>query len=437
VGTLLLFIPISHKSGTSISFTNALFIAASSYSTTGLTTVDILATFNFLGQLVILLLVQVGGIGFMSIWIGIFILLGKRINIKNRILATNERGSGKIGGTIKMYKYLLIIIFSLEIVFSIIIALNNIKYLNTSLFDNDVLKLIWSSIFLSITSINNAGMDIYGSLSLGFFSRDYFLLSVVMLEMVIGGVGFPIIYEICEFFVHHFKKQPFRFSLFFKMAFNVYFFVLIGGIAMTFVAELSNVNGIFSNPNISVTEGIFNIIFINISARSCGFFLTPVINYTPTTRIIITMLMWIGASPSSTGGGIRTTTFFIVLLSVIMVIKNKDHIEIRQRIIPKTTQQRAMVVAITSIILIAIATFLIQIQTNFSLELILFEVVSAFGTTGFSLGTSVLLPWIPKTILIIVMFIGQLGITSTLLAFNNNPALKQNSRLIEEDVVIS
>lgn len=440
VGSILLMFTGTKK----ISFIDSLFTAASAFSDTGLSTINISSDFNFWGQLIILILIQIGGIGIMTLKIMLLLFLGKKIHFKERLFTSNERGSGKIGGSIDLIKVSMVVIFSTEIIAAIIFAIRFATVPEyASLFANKK-ELTWAAIFHSISSVNNAGFDILpGGNSLGVFAQDYFIQIVTMICFIIGGIGFPVFYDLKCYIVAKKQKKSYRVSLFTKFSVKAYLIVGLGGLILVFISELfapkSGENiGILYNQNYPLMQRIFYILFNTVSTRNAGFATTNFEIFQPSSQLMFIILMWVGACPSSTGGGIRCTTFMVVILLIKSVAVGNNNVETKDRCIPKNTVNRAISVLVTSLIIVMISTLSLLIinQESLSLNQVLFEVASAFGTTGLSLGITSSLNTFSKAILILIMFIGQVGISTSLLLWMDKKVTSNTRVLPEEDIAI-
>lgn len=439
LGTLLLMLPISRKPGTeSISFINALFTASSAFSDTGLTVLNTGAYFSIFGQITILLLIQIGGIGLMALKVILFLFLGKKIGIKERMFATNERGSGKLGGAIELLKTALIVIFSVELIAAILFSLRYyFVYFDHPIFDNNILNVIFQGIFASISSTNNAGFDILGGESIVMFANDYYIQTVTIICFVIGGLGFPFIYDIKNFFACKKNNIKFHLSYFSKFVLRIYFSIAAVAIITVFAIELTS-GTILYNEDIPLVQRIFYVIFNTLSTRNAGYATINLNEFATGTRIVLSILMWIGAAPASTGGGIRITTFFICILALMSYSKNQKETAFLGRRIPEDTVIKSLLVVFISQALLFIVSVII-VTSNPSINFLeaYFESSSAFGTTGLTLGITTNLTTLSKIAIISLMFIGQLGVSSTILMFSNKKNYTNKNTLPEEDILIN
>lgn len=440
LGTFLLMLPISRQPNEeSISFINALFTASSAFSDTGLTILNTGTYFSLFGQIIILFLIQIGGIGLMALKVLLFLFLGKKIGIKERMFAASERGSGKLGGTIDLLKAGLICIFSVEIIAAILFSLRYyFVYFDNPVFDGNIGKVIFQGIFAAISSTNNAGFDILGGAnSIELFAGDYFIQTITILCFVIGGLGFPFFYDIKNFFTCKKEKTTFHLSYFSKFILRVYFSISIIALIVVFSIELTS-GTLLYNSELPVAQRIFYVIFNTFSTRNAGYATIDLNEFAQGSRIVFAFLMWIGAAPASTGGGIRITTFFICVLSIIAYSKNKKETIFLERRIPEDTVIKSLIVAFISQAMLIISSIIIVTSLeNVSFLEAYFESCSAFGTTGLTLGITTSLNTLCKFVIIFLMFIGQLGVSSTILMWSNKKNYVEKPSLPEEDILIN
>ena len=445
IGSLLLLLPFASVSGApKIKFIDSLFISASACSDTGLTTLTMSNQFTFFGQLIILILVQIGGIGILSLKIIFLLFLGKKIRLKERLFSSNERGNGKLGGSIDLIKTSLLVIFMTEIFAALATFLRLVCVSEYRDMFKNLGQLIWVSIFHGVSSVNNAGFDIFpvidGQSSLMVFKSDYFIQIITMISLIIGGIGFPIFYDIKNYIKAKRKKEVYHLSLFTKFSLQSYFIIGGIGLVLVFASELlAGKSGfLFANNGFSIADKIFALIFQTVSTRNAGFATINLNMFANSTNFILIILMFIGAAPASTGGGLRCTTFFLVIYLLKSTATGADRVEVCQRTIPKKTIEKAISIFITGIVLIVFGTLALLFINNktFSLTEVMFEVASAFGTTGLTLGITTQLNVLSKIILIFIMFIGYVGISTSLLIWSDRKVVKNLRTLPEEDLPI-
>lgn len=443
IGALLLMLPIAHKAGAGgISFIDALFTSVSAFSTTGLTVKPTASFFSGFGQLIILFLIQIGGIGLMSLKVIFALLLNTRLSIRDRSLVSQERGTGRVGGSIKFFITAVEVVLVTELVIAILLGLRfYFGYFNNPAmpYYQNLGLLVWHAIFHSVSATNNAGFDITGITSLAPYVGDLFVQTLIIIAFVIGGIGFPVFYELKNYLAARKEKEVFHFSIFTKITVRVYFAITLISILLVFGIEYFN-GTLLINPDYTFFEKIYMVVFHVFSTRNAGFSTINLNMFSEATRHLFSVLMWIGASPASTGGGIRTTTLFLAILAIIAISRKTYDSNAFQRHIPKETIEKSLVVIFVAATLVTFSTLVI-LATNTSDQLTLanvtFEVMSAFGTTGLSLGITNYLNTIGKIMIIITMFIGQQGITLTLLQWNAKSVPAVKPVYVEEDVLIS
>lgn len=443
VAALLLMLPIAHRAGVEgISFVDALFTSVSAFSTTGLTVKTTSEYYSVFGQFVILFLIQVGGIGLMSLKVIFALLLNTRLSIRDRNLVSQERGTGRVGGSIKFFITAVEVVLIAELVIAILLGLRfYFGYFNNPdiPYYQNFRLLVWHAIFHSVSAVNNAGFDITGAASLAPYVGDIFIQILIVISLVIGGIGFPVFYELKNYFHAKKEKEVFHFSIFTKITVRVYFILALVGLLLAFGIEFFN-GTLLHNTDYSILEKISMVVFHVFSTRNAGYSTIDLNQFAEGTRFLFTILMWIGASPASTGGGIRTTTLLLGFLAVIAVSTKRYESNVFQRHIPKETIEKSLVVIFVAAMLVAFSTFVIlatNTNPNLNFNNVFFEVMSAFGTTGLSLGATRYLNTLGKFIIILTMFIGQQGITLTLLQWNQKSVSAVKPTFVEEDVLIS
>ncbi|MEN3038738.1 MAG: TrkH family potassium uptake protein [Candidatus Kryptonium sp.] len=408
LGTSLLLLPKSTYNG--ISFIDALFTATSAVCVTGLIVVDTGTHFTRLGQIIIIILIQLGGLGIMTFTTFFVILLSGGIGIKERILLSeifSEKNLSKISSTVSR---ILILTFSIEALGAIALF----YFLPDSIFKSKAEKL-FHSIFHSISAFCNAGFSTFSNNLIDIKNNIPAILTIALL-FILGGLGFIVLSESIEkpflrtvrkieFLRNKIPPQTIAFSLHSKLTIYTTGILIIFGTLIFLLLEFNNT---------LKTEDFFNKIihafFQAVTPRTAGFNTLEISKIGISTSLFIILLMWIGASPGSTGGGIKTTSFALVVLKIYAMITGKERIEIFKKQISEESISRAFVSALLSAFLILTATFILTL-TERTLELIdiFFEVVSAFGTVGLSRGITADLTIFGKLIIIMMMFIGRVG----------------------------
>lgn len=382
IGTILLKLPISIRDGITVSWVDALFTSTSAVCVTGLIAIDTADTFTVFGRAVVALLIQVGGLGVTSVGVGFILLMGKKVGIKERVLIKESMNLDSMKGLVKLVKSVLLVTLSFEVVGAIL------SYLVFSK-DYSPLDALGISVFHSIAAFNNSGFDILGGLRNLIPYQSNVLLNLTTCGLIIfGGLGFLVIKEII--IVKKFKK----FSLHTKVVITVTAILLVVGTILLKATEDISWLGAF---------------FFSTSARTAGFSTYNLGNFTNAGLFTLTVLMFIGASPGSTGGGIKTTTIFTLIKSIYSTSTNKN-CESFKRKIPSAVIFKAFNIFVLAIMVVCFGVFLLSIlEPGRTFIQLLVEVTSAFGTVGLSTGITPDLKDLSKIIISIIMFIGRLG----------------------------
>lgn len=459
VGTILLMTPWATVTG-QWQFLPAFFTAGSAFSDTGLTVKSTANDFTFFGQFIILILIKFGGIGLITVKLALLSLFQfhRNTSLKERLLLQGERGSNKLGTTIDVLKIGIIVMTITEFLGAIVLFLyfyfvpnNNITYGTTSIphgFHQHLWLSLWAGVFHSVSAVNNAGFDIVGKQSLIPFKSHYFVQWIFMLEFVIGGIGFPVFYDLYHWFKNKSHGKSYRFSLFTKITTFTYFLVAFFGVGSVLFIEYfsqnvdnnANLTPVFNNPSFS--DALMATIFNTMSTRNAGFYTIDLNKFHISSQVIQSIMMWIGSSPASTAGGIRTTTLAIIILTIFAIARGKNDVTIFKRKIPDNAVRMSFVVAFLasflvflSIMIIISENILLDKNRDITFTQIFFDVSSAFGTTGLSLFDNAKLGIVSQLSLILLMFVGQLGVSTTVLAWSDRKSKTTISRL-EENVLI-
>ncbi|XMB85697.1 potassium transporter TrkG [Mycoplasmatota bacterium WC44] len=404
VGALLLMMPFSLQPGQSLTFIDALFVSVSGMSTTGLSTVVVADVLSRVGQIILAFIIQFGGIGLIMLLAFFWLASGRNISYRQRQLIVTDQNQVKTAKVVKLVRDILIILFVVEFTMFIIMG----TYLSFKGYF-PIGESFYQSFFLTISMTANAGFDITGD-SLFRYSNDYWFQSMAMFLMVTGAVGFWPLVELKDYFVAKFKKQKFEFSLFSKILIYMHIALWIAGALIILIIEQDN---FFVGK--SIIEQIYYSVFMSITTRNAGFATMDVAQLSDSILILFAGLMFIGSSPNSAGGGIRTTTFLVVLASIFSFSISRDQVVIEHKSIRPHTVMKSLIVIIMAFFVVFTSTFLILTLDDVTLKQALFEVASAFGTTGLSLGITASLNPFSKIIIIATMFIGRIGIVALLL----------------------
>ncbi len=404
IGTLLLMLPISAASGEVTSFTNAIFTSTSAVCVTGLVVVDTGTYWSVFGKTVILLLIQIGGLGFMTMTTSVAIILGKKIGLRNRMIMQEALNQFSISGVIRLTKYVFMATIAIEVIGALLLSTRFIPLYGLK-------NGVFYSIFHSVSAFCNAGFDIFGNYSsLMAFAKDPVVNFIVITLIIFGGLGFAVLADV--FSGRKFKK----FSLHSKLVLTMTGALIVTGFIAIFILEYSNPDTI---GTFTFGEKIIASLFHSVTPRTAGFNTLDLSKFTMPARLITMFLMFIGGSPGSTAGGLKTTTFGLMILSIVSVIRNTDEINFAHRRISKSVVSKALAVIFISTFWIVMMTFFLTVaESSHTFEAILFESLSAFGTVGLSMGITPNLTLAGKIILTIMMFFGRLGPLTIVIALN-------------------
>jgi len=397
-GTGLLILPYATTQG--ITLVDALFTSTSAVCVTGLIVKSTPADFTMFGKTVILVLIQIGGLGYMSMatWIALF--AGQKIGIAQRILIKESLNVASLEGIVRFMKGMLIFVLIAESIGTMI--------LYAKFFNEYHLELpFWQALFHSVSAFNNAGFSLFDNSLIG-FRADPAMNFTFMTLIILGGIGFTVMADLYGSFTEKEKKV----MLHTRIVLIATVVLITAGAVLIYVNESKY---IFSQSHLTGGESILASLFASVTARTAGFNTIDYSLLQPATLFLTIMLMFIGASPGSTGGGIKTTTFSVIVMHLWSTIRGRDDTAAFGRRIPADLVSRALVILALSIIYVTVVTFVIVNIEHSQFIATLFEVVSAFATVGLSVGDGGALSFcagfsdISKGIIIITMFAGRLG----------------------------
>ncbi|MBF8436643.1 Trk family potassium uptake protein [Halanaerobiaceae bacterium Z-7014] len=392
IGTFLLTLPQASTDPGSIGFLTALFTATSATCVTGLIVVNTSTAFTVFGQVVIMVLIQIGGLGIMTMSTLIALILGKKISLKERILIQEDLNQFKISGLLRLIQYVIALTLTIQGIGAVLLFIR-LRY------DYSIIRSLYFSVFHAVSAFNNAGFDLFGTSLEGYFGDPIINLTVIAL-IVLGGLGFAVIVELLGW---EGKK---KFSLQTKLVLTVTSLLTVVSFVIIFILETGNINTI---ADASIGEKIISSFFLSITPRTAGFNTIPTGALRSTTLFFIVIAMFIGASPGSTGGGIKTTTFGLIIVTAFNKIRNKKDIEFYERRVDYEIVFKALTIILLALGIVLLMTFILTITEDGQFLEILFEVVSAFGTVGLSTGITSELSSIGRVLIIITMFLGRVG----------------------------
>lgn len=409
IGALILSTPFVTRSGNPTNPIDALFVAASASCVTGLTPVNTAEHWNTLGQVVIITLIQIGGLGIMTLASIIPLILRKKIGIKTRLILKEQLNIGSMEGVIRLFKYVLGFTLVVESLGALFLAIRFVPTYGLG-------KGIWFSVFHSISAFCNAGFDILGD-SIYPLRGDYLVNITIMCLIIIGGLGFMVTSEI--YYKRHFKNISTHSKLVLLTNAGL---ILVGALGFFVLESLKS--GVLSNETIG--DGVLISFFQSVSARTAGFYSADLSQINDSTAILLISLMFIGGSPGSTAGGIKTTTFAVLLLAVISVVKNEKEPIVFKRRISDDTIKKALSIFVISLSIVIFVSFVIAAIEDFAFIDILYETASALGTVGATLGITDKLSALSKVLITLCMYLGRIGPITMALSFG----LKSDVRLI-------
>ncbi|WP_102345119.1 TrkH family potassium uptake protein [Bacillus sp. Marseille-P3661] len=390
IGTILLKLPFSTTD--SISLLDALFTATSAMTVTGLAVVDTGTAFTTFGQVVIMVLIQTGGLGIMSFAILVFIALGRKIGFKQRILVQQALNQTSIGGVIKLVQKLFIFSIIIESIAVCLLAIRWVPALGWK-------EGIFASVFHSISAFNNAGFSIWSDSLMGYVGDP--LVNIIISSLfIIGGLGFTVLADLWS------SKKFQRLSLHSKIMIVGTFSLNLLSFFLVFWFEYNNPNTLGKLPFLDKVWGAY---FQAVTTRTAGFNSVDIGSLEESTIFLMLILMFIGAGSASTAGGIKLTTFIAMFLSVLTFVKGKEDVTIFRRTLNPVIIVRCLAITMISISIVFIGIFVLEFSQSSPFLPIVFEVISAFGTVGLSMGLTADLTSIGKEVIIIIMFIGKIG----------------------------
>ena len=415
LGSLLLALPISAADGKAVPYLDALFTATTATCVTGLVTLPTFSTWSVFGQIIILILIQIGGLGVVTIFSAMMILLQKRMGIGSRLLLQDAFNLNSLYGIVRFVKRVVLGTFLVE-------GIGALLYLPVFVPEFG-LKGIWISIFTAISAFCNAGIDIIGDSSLCNYATNPMVNLVTGLLIILSGLGYIVwwdVLQVCR------KKRHFRnLTLHSKIAITVTFILVFGGGLLILLFEYANPLTI---GGLSFWDKLQVSLFQSVTTRTAGFATVPQENLTNASSLLCLLLMFIGGSPVGTAGGIKTVTIAVLAVSALATIQNKNEVTLFHRNISKHAVNKAVAVAAMSFGILFISTLLLCAVTNADALDVLYETVSATATVGLTRNLTSYLNNAGKCIIIGTMYLGRVGPISLALALNSS---RKNQNIIK------
>ena len=410
IGSLILTLPISTVEGSRVSYSDALFTATTATCVTGLVTLPTVTTWSFFGQVVILCLIQLGGLGVVTVVSGFMIALHKKIGITDRLLLQDAFNLNTLSGLVKFVKKVIMGTILVE-------GIGALLYMTVFVPEFGV-RGIWISIFNSVSAFCNAGIDIIAENSLCNYAHNPMINFTTCMLIIVGGIGYIVWWDLIRV-LSLIKKQGFRcfkrLTLHSKIAIWMTVFLILSGTVAFFVLE-------YNNPLTIGEETLFNKLqisfFQSVTTRTAGFATVPQENLTNASAMVSMIFMFVGGSPVGTAGGVKTVTIAVLLITASSMIKNKNEITVFNRSIHQKAVKKAITVFSMSFTIMMVSSILLALVTDAPLVDILYETVSATATVGLTRNLTATLNIWGKLIIIVTMYLGRVGPISLALVLN-------------------
>ena len=413
IGSLLLWLPISSADGRSVSFTDAFFTSATSVCVTGLVTLPTVSAWSVFGKIVILFLIQIGGLGVITVMAELMILVHRKIGIADRMLIQDSFNLNTMSGIVK---------FTKKVVFGTLAVESVGALLYMTVFVPDFgIKGVWYSVFNSVSAFCNAGIDIISENSLCGYALNPIINIVTCLLIILGGIGYIVWWDVVRVIKKRTKQRIKLWSsltLHSKIALFTTAVLIVTGTVCFYIFEYGNPETMKGLP---VRDKILLSLFQSVTTRTAGFATVPQQNLTVPSSILSLLLMFIGGSPVGTAGGIKTVTFAVLAASAVSVIKNKNDVNMFGRRISISAVRKASAVAAVSFIIAFISSLLLSCVTSAPALDIFYETVSATATVGLSRNLTSSLNTAGKLIIAFTMYLGRVGPISLALAITGKP----------------
>ena len=427
VGSLLLILPISSADGSWTDFVTALFTATTSVCVTGLTVVDTFSYWSTFGHVVILLLIQVGGFGIITVISMIMLLTQKKFSLGDRKMLQDSLNLDTDAGILKILSRIFKGTLSLELIGALLYSFVFIPEFGP-------VKGAWISVFNAISSFCNAGIDIIGPNSLKPYASNPYVLAITMFLIIFGGLGYVVWFDLAHVIRRGVKSrftpvQIFkRFSEHTKLVLAVTFTLIATGWLVFFLAEYDNP---LTLKDMSIVDKLVNSLFESVTLRTAGFATFSQAGITDISCVVAYILMFIGGSPIGTAGGIKTVTFFLALMGILTYIRSEDSNILFNRRVSDESMKKASVIVYVSLFSVIVFTLLLNATNPVTLQDALFEVISGLATVGLTMDLTSHLNTIGRLIIIVCMYLGRIGPISMAIFFAGRSKEKIQRHYIE------
>ncbi len=406
IGSLLLMLPVATSSGEETSLLGAIFTSTSATCVTGLIVYDTGTHFTLFGQIIILALIQIGGLGIMTISSAFAIILGQKLSLKRESIMQNVIGESNKLDMINLVKNVVAVTITLELLGAAILYFTFISK------SYPINQALYHSIFHSVSAFCNAGFCLYPDSLISYL--DNFNINFVITSLIIlGGIGFPVMKDIQGTIKNKFRFK--RLSLHSKIVLSATLILLLFGTMAFFISEYNN-----EMKGFSFVDRLFASFFQSVTTRTAGFNTIDTANLSKGSSFVSEILMFIGASPGSTGGGVKTTALVVVFVAVIAMFRGHKDVNIFKRKVSENIIKKVMALVAASIAFLTFMIFLLLLLEPFTFEKTIFEAISAFGTVGLSMGITSRLSDAGQIIIVLLMYIGRVGPLTLIFAISEN-----------------
>lgn len=412
LGSLLLIMPKCTVPDVNLSWIDSLFTATSAVCVTGLTPIDVAATFTFSGQLIIILLIQIGGLGVMTLTSFFALFFIGEISVNNQMVVKELVSSKSLSSIWSTLKNIIAFTFTLEALGAVLIFFS----IHGDL-DMDIEDEVFFSIFHAISAFCNAG---FSNIAQGLgnpqiLNGNYLIFWTIGFLVILGGIGYPVLVEMKKFIKRKINREPTgtNFDLNARIVLGMTAFLLLSGTLLLAIFEW---NSSFEGRSVfwKITQSFFN----SVSPRTAGFISVDLTQFCTQSVLVYMFLMWVGGASQSTAGGIKVNTLAVALLNVLAIVRGQNRVEIHNRELTRNSVHRANAMIVVSLIVLGVSILLVSIvDPALSLRAVAFECFSAFGTVGSSLNATPLLSTAGKVIIMLLMFFGRVGVLTITASF--------------------
>lgn len=429
-GALLLMLPCMSRSGQWTSFVDALFMSTTSVCVTGLTLVNIYEYWNIFGQIVILILIQIGGIGVVALTILLLMIFRKKVTLKDRMLIQETYSANSMAGLVVLTRKILRGIAVVELAGTLLYMIQFVP-------EYGIVRGSWISLFMSVSAFCNAGMEITGGESLAAYVSNPLINFVTMGLIILGGIGFyvwwDIIYVVKKWWKTGVKNCFWKLKLHSKIVLTMTLSLILAGAGAVFILEYANPATLGS---LSLADKVQAALFQSVTTRTAGFSSINQAEIRESTALVSSILMFIGGSPAGTAGGVKTMTIAMLFACTMGVVRGEKETVVYRRTVPKETVKKALAVFSISFAVFIFMIVVMSIAQPAPLVDLLYEVISALATVGLSRNLTGSLNLAGKLIIIICMYIGRIGPVSLVIAFRMRSKRKDRLNYSTENVIV-